>query len=231
MKRILIGNMCFYPFGRVIEYMSPEAGEKRSKLSEAEARILEHLLENTGEYFSKEHLISIGWNGRPVSSNSLPVAIGNIRKLQYEDFFSITNLTKVGYALILKDGVSIEINSEIESVDIDPVGSDFNATETGRGGVLRSDDIVGQAVRNAKEAGETRLNIFLGVLFFFDVVIGIFFLYLYTDIINITCDINNGKGFCYTNTPPDNVDWNRNANTQILAKSGSVEVWFFGDEK
>lgn len=58
-------------------YITPES---TSKLSASETKILQYLIENSGEIISREKLLEIGWPDKVVVANSLNVAIANLRK-------------------------------------------------------------------------------------------------------------------------------------------------------
>ncbi|MFT4173514.1 MAG: winged helix-turn-helix domain-containing protein [Rhodocyclaceae bacterium] len=79
------------------------------RLSAAETAILACLLDNEGQVQGKDELLSTGWNGRPVSANSLPVAIANLRRhLQAPPSeVEIRTLPRQGYLLTLADGISL----------------------------------------------------------------------------------------------------------------------------
>ena len=73
------------------------------RLSSAEALILGELLSRAGEVCSKEQLLSVGWEGKPISPNSLMVAIGNLRRYLLPDpaVVEIRSIPKKGYMLSL----------------------------------------------------------------------------------------------------------------------------------
>ncbi|UXB09967.1 helix-turn-helix domain-containing protein (plasmid) [Aeromonas dhakensis] len=223
MKKILINNACFHPLNRTFVTISAEEGEQKFKLSEAESKILEFLLENHGEYFSKEHLVSIGWGGRPVSSNSLPVAIANIRKLPSGELFSINNLTKVGYVLTKNEGVFISILPTPPIVDEIKSCNLKNAVEpkqVSKISILRNKfgDLDGKKKLRYTQRLVTSAILFLGS------TSSLIFIYFYTDWIDITCRVNESKGYCYTALPPDKIKWKEeNNNFQLFAKSGELE--------
>ncbi|WP_429024531.1 winged helix-turn-helix domain-containing protein [Aeromonas veronii] len=50
------------------------------RLSSAESLIFSYLLDHHDEVCDKDLLLEIGWLGRPISPNSLNVAIANIRR-------------------------------------------------------------------------------------------------------------------------------------------------------
>ncbi|MGN5207369.1 winged helix-turn-helix domain-containing protein [Aeromonas sp. 107A] len=50
------------------------------RLSSAESLIFSYLLDHHDEVCDKDLLLDIGWLGRPISPNSLNVAIANIRR-------------------------------------------------------------------------------------------------------------------------------------------------------
>jgi DNA-binding winged helix-turn-helix (wHTH) protein len=84
--------------------------ETHVRLSAAETAILERLLWEEGVVHSKETLLAVGWQGRPVSANSLPVAIANLRRqLQAAPpELEIRTLPRQGYLLKLIDGLRVE---------------------------------------------------------------------------------------------------------------------------
>lgn len=73
------------------------------RLSSAEALILAALLSRAGEICSKEQLLSVGWEGKPISPNSLTVAIANLRRYLLPDpaVVEIRSIPKKGYMLSL----------------------------------------------------------------------------------------------------------------------------------
>lgn len=56
------------------------ADEITTKLSASETKILQYLIDNSGEIVSRETLLEIGWPEKIVVPNSLNVAIANLRK-------------------------------------------------------------------------------------------------------------------------------------------------------
>ncbi|HHQ4756126.1 TPA: winged helix-turn-helix domain-containing protein [Aeromonas hydrophila] len=73
------------------------------RVSAAEARLLHFFLTHAGSLHSKETLLTIGWDGRPVSASSLPVAIANLRRYldTPEQEAVIRTLPRQGYLLML----------------------------------------------------------------------------------------------------------------------------------
>ena len=73
------------------------------RVSAAEARLLHFFLTHAGSLHSKETLLAIGWDGRPVSASSLPVAIANLRRYLAtpEQEAMIRTLPRQGYLLML----------------------------------------------------------------------------------------------------------------------------------
>lgn len=69
----------------------------------AEMLLLAFLLEHAGALHDKERLLLIGWEGRPISPNSLTVAIANIRRhlLGLDGELEIRSIPKKGYILNL----------------------------------------------------------------------------------------------------------------------------------
>ncbi|ENP8456886.1 winged helix-turn-helix domain-containing protein [Photobacterium damselae] len=56
------------------------ADDITTKLSASETKILQYLIDNSGEIVSRETLLDIGWPEKIVVPNSLNVAIANLRK-------------------------------------------------------------------------------------------------------------------------------------------------------
>ncbi|WP_417884320.1 winged helix-turn-helix domain-containing protein [Vibrio rumoiensis] len=78
-------------------------GDVRYKCSYAESEILSTLLQNKGTFFSKEELASIGWPGKLVSKNSVPVSMANLRKIfkNHTKLDVISNEKNKGYVIIV----------------------------------------------------------------------------------------------------------------------------------
>lgn len=99
------GQYCFDVNRRELSLCTdaPE-GLQPARLSSAEALILAHLLESHGEICDKETLLRVGWQGRPISPNSLNVAIANLRRhlLPSPQCADIRSTARKGYALHLK---------------------------------------------------------------------------------------------------------------------------------
>ncbi|WP_232298109.1 winged helix-turn-helix domain-containing protein [Aeromonas veronii] len=73
------------------------------RLSSAESLILSYLLDHHDEVCDKDLLLEIGWLGRPISPNSLNVAIANIRRhfASSPQTLDIRSTPKKGYSLHL----------------------------------------------------------------------------------------------------------------------------------
>lgn len=93
--------------------------EVRYKCSYAEASILETLLQNKDDYYSREELAAIGWPGKLVSKNSVPVSIANLRKIfkNHTQLDVITNEKNKGY-VVVEDKVKLlagEVDTKADS--------------------------------------------------------------------------------------------------------------------
>ncbi len=75
--------------------------EVRYKCSYADSAILSNLLQSKGEFFSRDDLASIGWPGKLVSKNSVPVSIANLRKIfkNHTKLDVISNEKNKGYVV------------------------------------------------------------------------------------------------------------------------------------
>ncbi|MFQ1658049.1 transcriptional regulator [Aeromonas veronii] len=73
------------------------------RLSSAESLIFSYLLDHHDEVCDKDLLLEIGWLGRPISPNSLNVAIANIRRhfASSPQTLDIRSTPKKGYSLHL----------------------------------------------------------------------------------------------------------------------------------
>ena len=73
------------------------------RLSSAESLIFSYLLDHQDEVCDKDLLLDIGWLGRPISPNSLNVAIANIRRhfVSSPQTLDIRSTPKKGYSLHL----------------------------------------------------------------------------------------------------------------------------------
>ena len=75
--------MIIYKYGK--DVFEPQKSaytnqEATTKLSASETKILQFLIDNSGEIISREKLLEIGWPNKVVVPNSLNVAIANLRK-------------------------------------------------------------------------------------------------------------------------------------------------------
>ncbi|EJC6930629.1 winged helix-turn-helix domain-containing protein [Vibrio parahaemolyticus] len=89
--------------------------ETRYKCSYAESVILSHFLNNKGKFFSRDELASIGWPGKLVSKNSVPVSIANLRKIfkNHTKIDVISNEKNKGYVVQVDKIKFIDININI----------------------------------------------------------------------------------------------------------------------
>ncbi|NLQ21382.1 hypothetical protein HGO26_00565 [Shewanella sp. S-1] len=91
-------------------------GGKKYKCALSEMMIIERLYYKKGCVISKSDLANIGWPGRVVSSNSVPVAIANLRKIIREQHKSEVIITdKGGYFFALNSDVTL-VNEELNDV-------------------------------------------------------------------------------------------------------------------
>ncbi|MFB2904996.1 transcriptional regulator [Aeromonas jandaei] len=76
---------------------------KTTRFSSAESLIFCYLLDHPDDVCDKDLLLDIGWQGRPISPNSLNVAIANIRRyfVQTPQILDIKSTPKKGYSLHL----------------------------------------------------------------------------------------------------------------------------------
>ncbi len=90
--------------------------EVRYKCSYADSAILSQLLHNKGQFFSRDDLAAIGWPGKLVSKNSVPVSIANLRKIfkNHTKLDVIFNEKNKGYVIQVEKIklVGVETNQE-----------------------------------------------------------------------------------------------------------------------
>lgn len=88
---------------RMLQRINSSGEVSEIRLSSAETLILAYMLVNAGEVCSKELLLEIGWEGKPISPNSLTVAIANLRRhmLVVPVELEIRSIPKKGYLLSL----------------------------------------------------------------------------------------------------------------------------------
>lgn len=220
MKTITLGDIVFNPTNRTVICVTAGKESYQTKLSDAEKNILEYLLENPNKYITKENLISIGWEKRPVGSNSLPVAIANLRKIKSNDAFLIENLTKVGYILKIKDNLEIYIHhsSDIHSIiDDTSVSSPSDVHEEISISTSIDENASGNRFKPYR-LGYIMVASSLCLLGWGGLI------YIYVSWIDISCEKANVNVLtCFTDTHPDNVEPFIGGGVEIIAKSGITE--------
>lgn len=103
MPILLFGLFTLEGDRRILQRPNAEGLPAETRLSEAECQILTHLLLHAGKVCSKETLLQMGWGGRPISPNSLTVAIANLRRylVSQPAEVEIRSLPRRGYMLTL----------------------------------------------------------------------------------------------------------------------------------
>ena len=98
--------------------------EYRLRLSTAETAILEQLLAHCGNLCEKETLTAYAWQGRPVSAQSLPVAIAALRKNleSGENGLEIKNIPRQGYLIEIDGELREELIPEKQGLLSDITG-------------------------------------------------------------------------------------------------------------
>ncbi|WP_165312570.1 winged helix-turn-helix domain-containing protein [Vibrio ziniensis] len=90
----------------------------RYKCSYAESAILSTLLQNKGNFYSRDELAVIGWPGKLVSKNSVPVSMANLRKIfkNHTKLDVIENEKNKGYIITI-DKIKLIPTEEAEVKD------------------------------------------------------------------------------------------------------------------
>jgi len=132
MKKIIIDNLTL-PIGSCRLERSESGAqvilenEKAFSITLPESCILQKLSENKGQVITKHDLIVAAW-GRPeiIGSNSLPVAITNLRKILEIANIKITNVPRKGYKIdipVAEERVVLEavsLSSKQEQIENQP---------------------------------------------------------------------------------------------------------------
>ncbi|MGF1798039.1 winged helix-turn-helix domain-containing protein [Photobacterium swingsii] len=97
-----------------IVHIENNGSERAIKITRPETNIIVFLNKHRGEVFSKEQLVNIGWCGRITGTNSLNVAIYNLRKyLSVDNEVSLENIPREGYKLnIINQSVFLKEETE-----------------------------------------------------------------------------------------------------------------------
>ncbi|MFG0835287.1 transcriptional regulator [Aeromonas bivalvium] len=128
--RLQFGSFILHGAHRRLLKHTPE-GEITVRLAGAEVAILQHLLSHPDTLCAKETLTELGWQGRPVSANALPVAIANLRKQLTTEppQIEIRNIPRQGYLLALS--VPLMEMEEPAAVPLSPVTQEEPPVEEG----------------------------------------------------------------------------------------------------
>ncbi len=99
--------------------------EVRYKCSYADSAILSQLLHNKGQFFSRDELATIGWPGKLVSKNSVPVSIANLRKIfkNHTKLDVISNEKNKGYVVQVDKIKLVDVDIKQEKPQ-EPISND-----------------------------------------------------------------------------------------------------------
>lgn len=104
MKYQLTNNLFFIIETLRIVYCVNDSEESSIRLSKPEANILLFLVKKNGNIITKSQLLEAGWGEREVGTNSINVAIYNLRKaLSIDENINLENVPKIGYRLSVID--------------------------------------------------------------------------------------------------------------------------------
>ncbi len=102
------GKDCFEP--QKSAYSTPET---TTKLSASETKILQYLIDNSGEIISRDKLLEIGWPDKVVVPNSLNVAIANLRKAFKTKNEIIITIKGAGFTIAKNTFIQQQIQPEV----------------------------------------------------------------------------------------------------------------------
>ncbi|GHD56928.1 winged helix-turn-helix domain-containing protein [Jeongeupia chitinilytica] len=196
-SRLLFGSFEFQPELRYLTLHTQSQTETRVRLSGAEARILAHLLDHPGQICSKDALVAIGWQGKPISASSLAVAISTLRRhLQtVPPEVEIHNQPRQGYLLTLLVGLKAEFRpAAVEAVAIPaPAGPLHDPPPEAAPAPARPDTSPVLAATPANDARRCRwraINLICLVLLLVTLLVS------YHEWIDVDCTQTNGKWVC-----------------------------------
>ncbi|MBP2699039.1 winged helix-turn-helix domain-containing protein [Photobacterium lucens] len=101
-------------------YSTPET---TTKLSASETKILQYLIDNSGEIISRDKLLEIGWPDKVVVPNSLNVAIANLRKAFKTKNEIIITIKGAGFTIAKNTFIQHQIQPEV-MVEADYIAED-----------------------------------------------------------------------------------------------------------
>jgi len=144
--------------------------EVKYKCSYAEAAILENLLKHKGDFYTKEDLATIGWPGKLVSKNSVPVSIANLRKIfkSHTQLDVISNEKNKGY-VVVEDKVKLLVKDEAtgsEPQTVAEVVSDSEVVGHSEHVATVKSDSVGHKLKNLLAKGCTYPLLALNIVLF-----------------------------------------------------------------
>lgn len=98
------------------ELMLPDG--RVNKLAKSEVLIIEYFIMNKGTYINSKTLVEVGWPKKVVGTNSLSVAISNIRR-QFERKDIISYSKNMGYKI--NEELDLELVKDHESINDKPI--------------------------------------------------------------------------------------------------------------
>ncbi|PSV14695.1 transcriptional regulator [Photobacterium kishitanii] len=140
--------MIIYKYGK--DVFEPQKSaytnqEATTKLSASETKILQFLIDNSGEIISREKLLEIGWPDKVVVPNSLNVAIANLRKAFKSKSEIIITIKGAGFTIANNTFIQQQFQPEIvvdneqhnteqlqpidHNGDSNSIGTDANSTK------------------------------------------------------------------------------------------------------
>ena len=134
--------MIIYKYGK--DVFEPQKSaytnqEATTKLSASETKILQFLIDNSGEIISREKLLEIGWPDKVVVPNSLNVAIANLRKAFKSKNEIIITIKGAGFTIANNTFIQQQFQPEIivdneqhQPEQVQPIDNhtDNNVTDT-----------------------------------------------------------------------------------------------------
>ena len=184
-----------------------------------ESRILYKLLQTPNDVVDKNTLILEAWGSTEIiGSNSLPVAITNLRKILKLKNIHILNSPKKGYLIQIPESELNKTNDNNGEI-FDKTKEDENL-EIPDHNALKSNNTI-TVINNSKKLWPIYLTIFL---ICFDLYI---IFYTWLSWVDNECTSFNGGTVCYIKEdhPPDSVEMNRKIGDFFYSSgSGWIEV-------
>jgi DNA-binding winged helix-turn-helix (wHTH) protein len=179
-KYQLTNNLFFIIETLRIVYCVNDSEESSIRLSQPEANILLFLVKKNGNIITKSQLLEAGWGEREVGTNSINVAIYNLRKaLSIDENINLENVPKIGYRLSV-----IDFSPKI----LESISNQSNTNET-----VQMDTIENAQTESSHSYSLAKKVLVITTLFAVNILFFKFLALSYINLTTVKC-ISNGNG-------------------------------------